>query len=256
MIIGAFSIKGLISSALPISRGGYFVQCYFMLMLLSPILNSFIKDCKRGSLLCLALLLVFIEFYFDGIREIEYFGIRNGYSVAHFCLMYLIGRIIFLYKDELTRIKKLYWVCGYILCSIFTALLYLLKVSFAFDYSSPFVISASVCSFIPFLYNAFVNRKINWIAKGTFAVYILQVTDPLYSFLVKLDNALLIEFPYGKYLLCAGMIIILFFGACILYDKFREYVTSLFSDSLYNTLRNFCVVSTSKLANYLKTSGQ
>ena len=39
---GSFSFYSLIGSAFSVTKGGYFIQDYFILMLLSPILNSFI----------------------------------------------------------------------------------------------------------------------------------------------------------------------------------------------------------------------
>lgn len=222
-------------------------------MLISPIINSFIANNKHRIVLLFTLLFIFIELYFAGIRHIENFGVSKGYSIVHFCLMYMVGRSVFLYKDVLTRIKRRYWVYGYLLFSLMTALMYLAGVSFAFDYSSPFVILAAVCSFVPFLYRDFVNKKINWIAKSTFAVYILQVTNPLYSLLVKVDNELLSNYPYGIYLLLAGVIIITFFSACILYDKIREFVTNLFSDNLYNLIQRLYGTCTKRLSKRLFT---
>lgn len=236
LLYHSFSIKGLIISSLPISNGGYFVQGYFVLMLVSPLLNSFVSNSKRNIVLYLTLLLLSIELYFDGLRDIEAFGINGGYSVMHFCIMYLVGRTISLFKQELTKYCKLFWISGYIFFSLVTACLYVAKAPFAFDYSSPFVIAASVCSFIPFLYKEFVNKKINWIAKGTFAVYLLQVTNPLYSLLVKTDNILLSTHPYGLYLIFASFEIIAVFIICIIYDKIREFVTNLFSEKLFNSI--------------------
>jgi len=236
---GVADYRQLIGGFLPISRGGYFVVGYFMLMILSPVMNSFIESVPRKKLLLTTLLLLLIEFYFGCVRDIEWFGINGGYSVIHFCVMYLCGRTICLYKDVLTRMNNMVWVSAYFLFTIATIGLYLLGIPFSHDYSSPFVILASVCCFVPFLSKEYVNSTVNWIAKGTFAVYILQITEPLYSLLVNTDKYLLSSYRYGVYLLLSLLVIIAVFTACVLYDKVREKFTGLFSERVYGLLSRF-----------------
>lgn len=230
-ILGAGSVfsKQLLYNCLPISRGGYFVQCYFMLMILSPILNTWINtSVQRGEkkVICILVLFLFVELWFDCLRNNDNFGINNGYSVLHFCFVYLIGRMIFLYKNYFLRYKRYVWLIGYVVSCLIIVLIYLLGFDFAFDYSNPFTILSGVCLFIPFLYHEFSNRFINWVAKGTFAVYIIQVIDPAYSWLVAMDNKLLINNPYSLYLIKALGVCMLFFAISIIYDKIRDLLTS------------------------------
>ena len=84
-ITGDFRIGNFVSGLFMMSRSGYFVQCYLMLMFLSPILNAFIEKHGKKILhwtICLAL----IEAYFGNIRSIGCLGFGYGYSFMHFLL--------------------------------------------------------------------------------------------------------------------------------------------------------------------------
>ena len=222
---GHFFLGNLISKILVISNAGYFIQGYLMLMFFSPVLNSFVE--KYGSkILPWVTLFVGIEFWFETIRGIDNFGFNHGYSVIHFVLMYMIARCIALFKDYLTRIPKSYWIMGYFTCTVIICAMYILDVKFTFDYSNPIVVLSTICSFIPFLYKVYYNRIVNWIAGGTLAVYIIQVTNPAYQILVKLDNYFLENYSYSFYLLICGLVIFLTFSFCVLYQKACEIIVS------------------------------
>lgn len=215
---GAFSVGTLIRSLFIMTKSGYFVQCYLMLMFLSPVLNAFIE--KMGKrILPWVIVFVFIEFWFDNIKELECLGFGSGYSIMHFVLIYMIARCLFLFNVDLVRVKIYWWVIGYLLFTIVICIQYVVGLKWTYDYSNPVCIMSSICSFMPFVYYNYHNRAINWIASSTFAVYVIQVADPAYSYLVRIDNHLLVSQTYGLYLLYVMGVISLFFTLCVLYDK-------------------------------------
>ena len=229
-----------------ITRGGYFVQCYFMLMILSPILNAFIEKYQKKSL-WLILLLLILELYFDCIKGNDNMGFTQGYSVAHFCLIYLIGRIIYVYKDKITEVKRYKWVLLYFVFVCVIAGMYLAGIKFAFYYSNPAVIATGVFSFLPFVYKYYPNRIINWVASGTFAVYIIQVSEPAISFLRKMDQMLLEQNAYWLYLIKSIPLLICFFMLCVLYDKLRSWCSQpimSFANKLIESIKSACTSST------------
>lgn len=220
LLQGNFQLKYLIVNMLPVSRGGYFVGCYFLLMLLSPILNSF--KFKEKKSLPLLLVLIGAEFYFDCLRSIEEMGFSQGYSTLHFCIMYLVGRSIYAYKGRLERIHFSTWISLYFLCTLLISLTYIIGFNFAYYYSNIFVILSSVCCFIPFIHFDFINKRINWIAQSTFPIYIIQVINPMNRYLIAIDNHLLTSFPYIVYIALSVVVIVSFFIMCILFDKLRS----------------------------------
>ena len=206
-----------------ISRAGWFIQCYVMLMFLSPLLNSFVKEYDR-KILPWCIVLLFIEFWFGCVMSVQLgrdnsFAIESGYSVIHFVLIYMLGRCIYLYQDELTSLRRNIWVIVWIICTLIICVMHILGIKFVWDYASPIVIASSVASFMPFLYRAYTNEKINWIAKSTLAVYIIHSDTPVIKLLRKIDNQLLEDCTYSHYLLEISVVIVLVFFACIVYDK-------------------------------------
>ncbi len=219
-----FDIHALVVKSLIITRAGYFVQCYIMLIFFSPVLNAFIIHNHRHHVLVWILLFWFIEIWFGCIMDVKNFGFMKGYSIIHFVLVYMMARLISIYKDKLLNVRQWRWWAGYVVCTIILFVMYGRGIKWG--YANPINVISSLCLFMPFLYYSFHNKTINWIAKSTFTVYIIQVTNPAFNFLKNIDAKLLCNYPYSTYLLFAFAIIICFFVLCILYDKARLFVMS------------------------------
>ena len=217
----SFSTQKLISQFFVVSKSGYFVQCYLLLMFFSPVLNAFVNNNSRKTILCWGLLFWIIELWFgcivEEINKRDVMDFHNGYSLIHFILVYILARIVCLYKKEIIQIRILYWITGYVVCTIILFLMY--GIGLRWGYANPINIISSFCLFFPFLRFSFHNIKINSIAKSTFAVYLIQVADPVKSFLERLDYYLLCNCQYVLYLAAALLVIVAFFFCCIIYDK-------------------------------------
>lgn len=221
----SFSIFTLLERFLVISYAGYFIQCYFMLMMLSPVLNAFIDKYGRN---CLKWVLVFwgLEFWFGCIMEVEELGYNHGFSVIHFVLMYMIARCIKLYEDDIKKIKPLIWIIGYILSTVVIIVSHIVGIKWCWDYSNPVVVLSAVCSFLPFLYKTYFNKTINMIASGTLAVYIIHVTNRIRNTLEMMDSKLLETNSYPMYLIhIFGVILIVFIGS-VIYGIVCNYISN------------------------------
>ncbi len=236
VVEGSYNTRELISKLFVLSRAGFFVQCYLLLMFLSPVFNAFVeKEGKRILLWTLAFIL--IEFWFDNIKQLDCLAFGGGYSIMHFVLVYMVARCLALYKEDLLKIKKVYWIIGYIICTVFIFLLYFIGVKWTFAYSNPLVLLSAICTFMPFLYHTYYNRVINWIASSTFAVYIIHITSPLRELLVNIENQLLIKNSYGIYLIGSVGVIMMTFIFSIIYDKLCQ----LFIKPIISKLNSFTV---------------
>ena len=214
-----FNVFSFTRDFLVITKSGYFIQCYLMLIFLSPVLNSFVEKYAKHLVLKWTIVFLVIEFWFGCMMKVEALGLNQGYSVIHFVLMYMIARCLFLYRTELTKVNRWIWGVGYLVCIVVISLMYIAGFKYCWDYSNPVVVFSSICSFMPFIYYNYENKLINWIAQSTLAVYVIQVTNPVHSVIVKVDCFLLEMNSYSVYLLKSLLFIILFFFLCILYDK-------------------------------------
>ena len=220
-----FILSDFLEKCFVISYAGYFIQCYFMLMILSPVLNAFIEKYGKN---CLKWVIVFgvLEFWFGCIMDVEELGYNRGFSVIHFVLMYMIARCIKLFEDDIKRIKPWIWVLGYLLLTIVIVVLFIVGISWCWDYSNPIVVFSSVCSFLPFLYKTYYNKVINWIASGTLGVYIIHLTNRIQTILETVDRHLLETKSYPMYLLMISGVILITFMVSALYGIVCNYISS------------------------------
>ena len=224
-----FEIKTFLRKFLVISNGGYFIQCYLMLMFLSPVLNSYIEKYGKSGVHWCVLFLV-VEFWFDCITHADNLGFNHGFSVIHFVLIYMIARYLNLYQDILLQYRRMCWVIGYMFCSVLIFILYIFGVNYIWQYSNPVIVLSAICSFMPFLYRNYVNKWINWIAQSTLSVYVIHVNVPVYDVVGRFDKFILTHYDYSTYLFFSFCGIIFVFVLSILYDKIRL----MFTTPIYN----------------------
>lgn len=220
-----FILSDFLEKCFVISYAGYFIQCYFMLMILSPVLNAFIDKYGKESLRWVVVFWV-LEFWFECIMDVEELGYNRGFSVIHFVLMYMIARCIRLYEDEIKKIKRWVWVLGYLLSTIVIMIFFVVGIKWCWDYSNPIVVFSSICSFLPFLYKSYYNRVINWIASGTLSVYIIHVTNRIQTILETVDRHLLETKSYPVYLIMISGVILITFIVSTLYGIVCNYISS------------------------------
>jgi len=220
-----FSLISLLGKFLAISKSGYFVECYLLLMFFSPVFNAFIE--KQGkNIIAWVFLFWAIEVYFDFLIHDVDLGFQNGYSFIHFALIYMIGRSLNIYKERLFHIKNSRYISIYLFSTFAILAIYIfLDMKSVFDYSSPLNLIATCSLFMIFAKRTFYSRSINWIASSTFAVYIIHIHPPVINWLKSFDMQTLANQPYPYYLLIMAGIIVLVFMGSILYDKVAKLIT-------------------------------
>ena len=217
------TFKALIDPFLFLSSSDYFVVDYIFLIILSPILNTFI-NANGKKILPLVLILLGIELWFDCVRPNQYFGINGGYSIIHFIIMYMVARCLYLYKSELEKIKQVQWIVLYLVCAALVTIMYVLKADCALYYSNPLVVIESVAFFMLFVNKSFYNRAINWIASGTFSVYILHRYNPVHYIMMTVDTTLFSNQPFYLYVLYSIPFLVAIFMFAVCFDKLVGFV--------------------------------
>lgn len=175
-----FSIFGFIARFIAIEYESYYIQCYLMLLFLSPVLNSFIT--KYGKkILPYTIAFWAIEILFDWLLKNKCLGFGHGYMLTHFVFLYILGQTAFLFKDEIRRIFTSIR-CIIIYCSgciIIGFSYFFISGELSFAYSNPVNVIMSFALFFLFERHTFYNKTINWIASSTLAVYVFHITPPV-----------------------------------------------------------------------------
>lgn len=237
--INDFSLFSLLRKFLAISKSGYFVECYLLLLFFSPVFNAFIE--KQGkTIIAWVFLFWAIEVYFDFLIHDVDLGFQNGYSFIHFALIYMIGRSLNIYKEWLLHIKNSRYFSIYLFSTFAILAIYIfLDKKSVYDYSSPFNIIATCSLFMLFAKKNYYYRWINWIASSTFAVYIIHVNEPVIGWLRNFDVQMLKINTYPYYLAIMGGVIIIVFVGSIFYDKVMKIFTVPVIDFIEKTTNRF-----------------
>ncbi|MBR1626159.1 MAG: hypothetical protein IJ681_03335 [Bacteroidales bacterium] len=184
LLIGksSLSYEG-ITSVFFLQKGGWFIKSYLCLYILSPILNTFIKNSQEKQIRNI----LFAFFLFQAIygwvfsNSTSYFA--NGYSVVSFIGLYLLARYVRLYgeKIKLFTLKRKYDIILFFLICVAETILYIMfciyDISFLnifTAYSSIFIILSALHLFLFFSKLKFESETINIIAKSSFAAYLFH----------------------------------------------------------------------------------
>lgn len=186
LITGCFKY----SSLLIITNQNWFVLCYLCLVLLSPIINEYIKHSNKKQLIIQIILLFSLSTVTDFIPGIG--GIFNkGCSPLSFINIYLLGRYIYIYgcNKLFVRYSWIIYIFSSLLLFIgcIVILYYRLPQIVLFHwlyYSNPIIVVGALSFFLMFeKMKAKNNKIINHIALSCLAVLLLHVphTAPMWS---------------------------------------------------------------------------
>ncbi|MBQ3190969.1 MAG: acyltransferase [Bacteroides sp] len=165
-----------------ISQSNWFIPRYIGLMILSPVLNAFCDNAEKRKFQYVVIAITLFSFYWGFLLHRWWSDFHNGYSLIHFCILYLIARYFKLHGFGIFN-KFNNWI-GYITCSlVLTGGAYLSAVNGIkesmiwriYDYNNPIVLISSICFFISFAkLNISTNKTINLVAQSTLAVLLLH----------------------------------------------------------------------------------
>ena len=242
-LTNSFSIIKLLFNFIAIGKESYYIQCYLILLIISPILNVFIK--QYGKRIAKYVVLLWgIEILFDCIFNNKCLGFNHGFGLSHFILMYLLGQTCFLYKKEIESYINTYIGIGiYLLgAGILFSLYVFLPLDKVISYSNPINVIMSFNLFFIFERRNFYNKGINIIAKSSLTVYIYHITSPVINYLQYLDNYILNNYSYMSYLLLISLIIIIVFFIGVLYDQIRNLCMNKINNYLTKKLNNISII--------------
>lgn len=220
---GGFSLRGLIESVMVLTHTDlWYIPAYFILMLLSPWLNAGMQslDSRRfNSLMAVFTLVTVWMGWWNG-------GSFNptGYTVMQLVYVYLLGGWTRRCLD--VKLPRAAWLSlwGVSIALIVASCLWLPTLK-TFAYNSPFVLMATLACFMVFREMSFQSRVVNWLARGSLAVYLIHKAPPVWGGImrptvVKLWHSMsLMEFTLAAVGLAVGI-----YMACAVVDTARRWI--------------------------------
>ncbi len=235
--------KALVKSVLPVITDKYwFFTAYFVMFLVSPLLNFFVHRAGKRADVATALFVVLgMTFYptlfklFTG-NTTDIFGLDGGYSYVWFCGLYLLGALIKKYgiHEKLSK-AKLLWalLITYIVSwavKVFVAPLWGGMNDVVDDYISPntlFVAVLLFCLFAKISTGPKFSKFIGFLVPSVFSVYLIHDNKNIrdffiggrFAFVAELNPALTVAIVLGA---VTGIFLV-----CILADKLRILIFKL-----------------------------
>lgn len=223
----------------------WFIVSYIGLYVISPILNTFVRESSQKRFLFLLLVFFATEFIYGWVADSDSFN--GGYSIISFVGLYLLARYLRLYSVKLRSIKPTTAIIMFLICSLIPAVYSFLGFRNGWlqlrciSYISPLVIASSVFLFFFFTKLEFRSRAINWIACSVLSVYLVHqhpVVIPYFQSYVQM----LATSGYSTSI-CVTIILlstVLLFIFCVAFDRIRisswRVIGNLFFDRLIDRI--------------------
>jgi len=222
----------------------WFVGAYILLMILSPLLNSFIERCGSRQLWGFAIAYCLFQFMFEWIAGI-YNQFNNGYSVLSFMGLYILGAAIHRYPPKTCSTAKKSF--GMYLAIAITAGALAACIIWRFGaeshigtimrrifeaYNGAGVVLSSLFLFLTFGHLSFKSRQINMIAESAFAVYLFHMHPLIRPIYAGTCRHLYESYDTWTYLPLISAFIIGTFIFSVIVDAVRKYIWLRFSSLL------------------------
>lgn len=212
----------------------WFVDCYIILLLLSPILNIIKEKATNKQYFYLIGILVYLSCFIGLVMRS---GInRNGYCVMQFVTMYYIGDALKRF-NIINNLKQNLFITTYIACTIILYIGGVLDVQRTLAYNNPVLMLAAISLFCFVAKRQFTNKHINSLAKYMFPVYLLQESffgNKIYHILYNIG--VMQGFCNLKYLFTLLFYIAILFVSAITLETIRKKIMNRPIDKLSNFL--------------------
>lgn len=160
----------------------WFVRAYIILLLFSPLLNSFSEHSNKHQLQ----IFLIIFFVVQTLLGHKSGWFSRGYSPMSFMGLYLLARYMRLYPSKIMKLRKttdlLLYLGLVIVLTLFAMLIIytsVMEIGTLYAYSSPLVIISSVFFFLFFSKLSFSCYTVNWVAISAFSIYLTHC-NPLF----------------------------------------------------------------------------
>ena len=189
MGVDKFNMNNLLHCFLFVPDADYwFIKCYILLYILTPILNVFIEN-TDGKTYKNILVFYFIFIFLYGWCYIAVNSIYGGYSTIFMIGLYLLGRYCNIYRPKWTRFSVRKDIIIILVSSLAMVVLAYIPLfyginkvgKFVGSYLCPLTIFNSVYMVILFSKLNINSRFINYLASSAFSVYLFHTHISLFD---------------------------------------------------------------------------
>lgn len=213
--------------------GYWFIRCYLILYLFTPVLNCFIQSVDERTLRQFLILFFTLTIPLSFVSP----DLSYGYSTISFMGLYILGRYLRLYASPRLTMKNK-WVylsvwagCVFLMAvgvwsSAFVSVPLLNHLMIVFtSYTNPITIFAACNLLLFFTRLSFNSKLVNWLAAGSFAAYLTHqqlYIRPLYFELMRNINKQIAS-PLLFFFAALGTILLIYVASALL-DSLRRFV--------------------------------
>ena len=209
--------------------GGYywFVIAYLGLYCLSPVLNAFVEKASPKTFMMVLAGFLILEFAFGWLTNLGSY--ISGYSIISFLGLYLLARFVNLHCPRLKELRTGTYFIIFAIATFIPVIGAVLGPRFLnhnfspYDYSSLFVITASLALLLAFSRFQIKSKAINWIACSVFSVYLVHqhpMVSPYFKSFMEGAYAKMNVFSYFAFALGVALVIL---AVCVIVDKLRIF---------------------------------
>lgn len=250
----AFDFKQFVTFLFPIYFcKWWYVSCYLILMLLTPILNMFIKSLTKKKHLIICLSLIFFETilaYFKQILTGEFFGIPYFNELFIFIILYFIGSYIKLHSVDLNSfLLIIISLLLFVIFKIFLPLFGLQDEALYMNSVGNMILSISL--FLIFKKIKFKSKFINTISSTTYGIYLIHFHDIFRWFIWTYAYKIAIKY-FSHYALVYIFSVVIVLGFCFAIDLLRQLTIHKFALKLIDKILNKVKNKKSDLKNFIK----
>lgn len=185
----------------------WFIRVYFMLMLISPLINSTLKSIPSDKYIYLLSLLTIIEVY--ALWMMQLYNKDTGVSLYNFIYLYILGHSLNKFRISQKYTTTTLSIVGIASLSVNMVINALTlwyfsndhggyMNSYTYNYCNPFTIIMCVCIILLLDKHKFHNKTINSLASASLGAYLLQDgllgTHFLYDFQTSALNSSILDF--------------------------------------------------------------
>lgn len=210
----------------------WFIQSYLLLMLFSPILNTFVEhtSCKMLKMITCILLLLCLMNALIGVFP----NYSNGYSFDFLVSLYIIGAYIkkekkFFIHISVKKLLTIYVFVLFLYVVVSTCYNLLFKIQYSTGFNDPFIIVLAIVIFCCFIRINFINKVVNFIARCTFAVYLLHTSIIIKPIFQTTIQKYYCEYNGVLFVINVFIYLVFVFTISIMLDILRQYIWALLS---------------------------